>query len=345
MKVFCCPSCNQEFDLFPGYLLADDTRHPVNVLVCSKCGELNEVADLKVLGNCKTCQSELKRTGPASRNQCRCPHCGHVSQYQKTIDGPPKHRLFAIEYYNPYRKTEHVGRFFKKPDEADLKKVETIKKIWQATSPSYVPDEEILPGDETDRLHRWGYRRYRELFNERQLLGLEMSAELISEIPNERIRNALSTNFSDLLRYQNMLCRFDTMALKSLDIFSVHGFPVGLVQCESNILGITNHNQSLIGSGGWRNIIEKYVKAKIFCDHPFEVLNKGSKKVKIPMDGEWIGESKNGKRTRRVDIRCISSTEVDLAPGSLDAVFTDPPYYGNVQYGELMDFCYVWLRR
>jgi len=29
----------------------------------------------------------------------------------------------------------------------------------------------------------------------------------------------------------------------------------------------------------------------------------------------------------------------------LDAVFTDPPYFGNVQYAELMDFCYVWLRR
>ena len=26
-------------------------------------------------------------------------------------------------------------------------------------------------------------------------------------------------------------------------------------------------------------------------------------------------------------------------------MFTDPPYFGNVQYGELMDFCYVWLRR
>ncbi len=25
-------------------------------------------------------------------------------------------------------------------------------------------------------------------------------------------------------------------------------------------------------------------------------------------------------------------------------MFTDPPYFGNVQYGELMDFCDVWLR-
>jgi adenine-specific DNA methylase len=34
-----------------------------------------------------------------------------------------------------------------------------------------------------------------------------------------------------------------------------------------------------------------------------------------------------------------------MPPSSLDAVFTDPQYFGNVQYGELMDFCYVWLRR
>jgi hypothetical protein len=42
---------------------------------------------------------------------------------------------------------------------------------------------------------------------------------------------------------------------------------------------------------------------------------------------------------------CGSSTQAKLPPASLDAVFTDPPYFANVQYAELMDFCYVWLRR
>ena len=28
----------------------------------------------------------------------------------------------------------------------------------------------------------------------------------------------------------------------------------------------------------------------------------------------------------------------------MDGVFTDQPYFANVQYAELMDFCYVWLR-
>jgi len=58
------------------------------------------------------------------------------------------------------------------------------------------------------------------------------------------VKAALATNLSDLLRYQNMLCRYDTSALKSPDIFSVHGFPVGLVQCESNLLGIIDENPS-----------------------------------------------------------------------------------------------------
>ena len=189
-----------------------------------------------------------------------------------------------------------------------------------------------------------GLCRYRDMFNPRQLLGLELSCRLISETKNRRIRHALATNLSDLLRYQNMLCRYDTMALKSLDIFSVHGFPVGLVQCESNFLGIANAGGSNVGSGGWSNIVDKYVKAKRYCSAPFEVRRQGTRKVRIPIEGEWIGEKLNGSH-REVSIRCEDAAGVEMAPRSLDAVFTDPPYFGNVQYGELMDFCYVWLRR
>jgi hypothetical protein len=142
-----------------------------------------------------------------------------------------------------------------------------------------------------------------------------------------------------------MLCRYDTWPLKSLDIFSVHGFPVGLVQCESNLLGTINGNGTNVGSGGWTNIIEKYAKAKRYCEAPFEVRQNGSRNVQVPVKGEWIGERRNGGRRRNVSIHCGDAMAVKLAPSSLDAVFTDPPYFGNVQYGELMDFCYVWLRR
>ena len=343
VKVLDCDACGASIDLFPGYLLAENRRHPKNVLVCAACGDLNEVEDRKSPGPCTSCGARLQLAGPARRGRCDCHRCGHANVYPGEAARPLDHRLFAIEYYNPERKAEHRGRFFKKPDRDDLARVSAAAQRWGQLAPRFVPDQRIPAGDETARLHRWGYSHYRGMFNPRQLLGLELSCRLIADIEDERIRHALATNLSDLLRYQNMLCRYDTMALKSLDIFSVHGFPVGLVQCESNLLGIVNVTGSNVGSGGWSNIVGKYVKAKRYCEAPYEVRHSGSRKTRVPIDGERIGQSLNGTR-RRVSIRCQSATEAELAPESLDAVFTDPPYFGNVQYAELMDFCYVWLR-
>lgn len=343
-----CAHCGEPFDLFPGYLLAENQRHPKNVFICSACGELNEVDDRRHPGACRTCNADLRLEGPAARNRCVCPHCGRMNSYPDPSQGAPHHRMVAIEYHCPACKPHHVGRFFKKPDAGDLAKYAAAAATWARLNPLYVPDDEIPRGDETDRLHRWGYRRYREMFNERQLLGLELSCRAIVECSDTRVRNALATNLSDLLRYQNMLCRYDTMALKSLDVFSVHGFPVGLIQAESNLLGIPNGGQGAnVGSGGWSNIVEKYASAKGYCLAPFEIQHRGQRKVVVHIKGEWIGDrrSPGGRPERDVELHCASSTLEAPPPATVDAVLTDPPYFANVQYAELMDFCYVWLRR
>lgn len=340
-----CPHCHNTFDLFPGYLLAEDKRHPLNVMVCPDCGDLNEVEDRKHPGRCASCSAELRLEGPAKRNKCACPHCSNVTAYPTPEAGSPRHRMFAMEYHCRACKSNHTGRFFKRPDITDLDRYELAKAMLKDTNTCFIPDDTIPPGDETGRLLRWGYRHYREMFNERQLLGLELSCRTITTEHDERVRNALITNLSDLLRYQNMVCRYDTMALKSLDIFSVHGFPVGLVQCESNLLGIANGGGVSVGSGGWSNIIEKYLKAKQYCDAPFETCHDGARKVQVPITGEWIGDNRGDENGRTVSILCQSATSTDLPPACLDGVFTDPPYFGNVQYAELMDFCYVWLRK
>jgi adenine-specific DNA methylase len=344
-----CHACGRDIDLFPGYLLAEDRRHPQNVFVCPCCGELTETSDRQQPGTCQACTTQLTREGPAKRNCCVCPSCGTMNRYPDPASGPFQHRMFAIEYHCPRCRPSYKGRFFKKPEGSDLVQYTAAEKCWNSMQPAFIPDDAIPRGDETDRLHRWGYYYYHQMFNTRQLLGLELSCRAISQVPDERVRNALATNLSDLLRYQNMLCRYDTMALKSLDIFSVHGFPVGLVQCESNLLGLVDWRKGTsIGSGGWANIIEKYTKAKIYCDHPFEVAYRDGRKVQVPIHGEWIGEHRHGthpREQRSIMLRCQSATLADLPPASLDVVITDPPYFGNVQYAELMDFCYVWLRR
>jgi len=349
VKVIPCEKCGKEIDLFPGYLLSTDSRHPQNVFVCSACGELTETKDRKKPGRCSHCSFELRTDGSAKRGRCKCSECGADNRFPNSNLGAPTHRLFAMEYHCPECKSSHKGRFFKKPDDRDIAKVkETSKRLSEIRS-KYIPDAEIPSGDETNRLHRWGYRHYQEMFNDRQLLGLELSARIIADIVNDRVRNALATNLSDLLRYQNMLCRYDKRALKSLDIFSVHGFPVGLIQCESNFLGIMAPGRTMcVGSGGWANIIEKFKKAKSYCDHPFEVRFQGRTKKITPIKGEWIGDNLNGgdsKPVRVVDISCRDAASSNLPDALLDAVFTDPPYFGNVQYAELMDFCYVWLKK
>jgi len=349
VKMIQCRQCHKNIDLFPGYLLAGDSRHPKNVFICHACGELTETAEKRNPGACQYCKTNLLPEGAAKRNRCVCPQCKTVNSYPIKELGPPVHRLFALEYYCPSCKNGHKGRFFKIPDTYDLERVNIAEKKWARMRAKYVPNDEIPPGDETNRLHRWGYTHYREMFIDRQLLGLELSARIIAATSDERIRNALATNLSDLLRYQNMLCRYDTMALKSLDIFSVHGFPVGLIQCESNMLGILEPTKKIcVGSGGWANIIEKFRKAKSYCDSPFEVRFRGNKKEIVPIKGEWIGDHSNGKHKkeiRSVELHCNDATTADIPPSTLDAVLTDPPYFANVQYAELMDFCYVWLRR
>jgi hypothetical protein len=345
VKVVDCHVCGESIDLFPGYIVSENARHPNNVLVCSQCGELNEIDHLTCLGTCQYCDTQLCVEGPARRGHCVCSNCGHESTYPRAEHEAPRHRLFAIEYFNPKQKSRHKGRFFKKPDEKDLKRLAAAENRWRGTLPQFVPSESIPRGDETGRLHRWGYTHYNQMFNNRQLLGLELSCNLTKNVDNTRIRDALATNFSDLLRYQNMLCRYDHRALKSLDIFSVHGFPIGLIQCESNLLGITNGQGSSVGSGAWTNIVDKYVKAKRYCDEPFEVQSYGRHRIRVPIRGESIGTGPIKGRSREVSIQCRDSGTANLEPDSLDAVLTDPPYFGNVQYAELMDFCYVWLRR
>jgi adenine-specific DNA methylase len=346
VKTGVCAACRKAFDLFPGYVLAEDARHTSYVLVCPSCGDLNEVDDPRHAGACR-CGEALTTEGPVHRNKCACPHCGHANSAPFHGAGPPSHRLFAIEYYNPDLR-DRPGRLFKKPDSDDLARISAAETAWQDLTARFVPDDEIPKGDESSRLHRWGYARFREMFNARQLLGLETSARLIARVKDRRLRRALATNLSDLLRYQNMLCRYDTMALKSLDVFSIHGFPVGYVQVESNLLGLRNGSALPVGSGGWINIIEKYAKAKRYCTRPSEVAFDGKKRVTVPIRGEWIGDKnpeRPSAREREIDIRCASAMTATLPPLSLDGVFTDPPYYGMVQYGELMHFCYVWLRK
>jgi RNase P subunit RPR2 len=344
-----CPDCGSANDLFPGYLLAEAVRHPRHVVACATCGVLNEYATPPTLerpGACVGCGGAVHVEGPAGRQKTTCRSCRSLFSYPPTpLAGPPKHRMWAIEYHCEHCRPNHQGRFFKRPDPADLARYEASGELLASSSADLpIPDDEVPAGDETDRLRRWGYKRYRDMFNDRQLLGLGSLLGEIGAVEDRDIRHALLTVFSDFIRYQNMLCRYDTYALKCQDIFSVHGFPVGLLQCEDALIGTPR-----VGSGSFRHFVEKYLRAKRYALAPFETRFVAGRKQVVPITGETIAaelvDAFPSEGSRRAWVRA-SSAEMgpELPAQSLDGVFTDPPYFDNVQYAELMDFCYVWLR-
>jgi hypothetical protein len=90
------------------------------------------------------------------------------------------------------------------------------------------------------------------------------------------------------------------------------------------------------------------VRAKEYCAAPFETRQVRSRKQVVPIVGESIAaafvQRQPDPEGRQAYLALASADDVPLPPESIDGVFTDPPYFDNVQYAELMDFCYVWLR-
>ena len=101
--------------------------------------------------------------------------------------------------------------------------------------------------------------------------------------------------------------------------------------------------------GAFRHFVEKYLRAKRYCEAPFETRLNGKRKEVVPIPGERIiAEFVRHfpvEDERQAQIAASPATAMTLSPGSLDGVFTDPPYFANVQYAELIDFNYVWLRQ
>src|SRR3972149_6648457 len=183
-----CGSCGKDHDLFPNHLIAQDVRHTANVFSCGHCGSFFESKNRQHAGPCPSCGKQLPTEHLAGRNRSRCLHCDAAIAYR--TPSTPEHRLIAIEYHLPQGDANgsRKGRLFKAPDAEDLAKFAEAEERLRKMRPQFIPEDAIPQGDETERLHRWGYRHYRELFNARQLLGIALSCRWISQHPDERIR-------------------------------------------------------------------------------------------------------------------------------------------------------------
>ena len=325
-------------------------RHHADVHCCPHCLKLSERRPGQPAVRCGHCRRRYETGLTPNGSQRRCDGCGEPFRIppQGAIHTPSA-RLIAVEVdcRDCSRRPGAPSHRYKAADERDRELV-TLANWTAATSPSDVWPQELIPrGGETERLLRWGYNQWTDLFGSRQLHSLAVLAERIAARPDGPVKRALATCFSDALRFQNMLCRYDRQALKPTDVFVVHGFPVPRVSCEVHPLGMRG-----VGSGGFRHMLAKYERAKRWCERPYETVRRRDGRLhRIDCAPERVAVTTATTVTELQAqpgsglLRRGALTAGHLPDESVDLVLTDPPYYDNVQYAQLMELCYTWLRR
>jgi len=195
---------------------------------------------------------------------------------------------------------------------------------------------------ETKRALNHGYRKFSDMFGPRQLLNLGKIYRWILDIEDWNLKEFFLLAFSNSLKYNNMFAKYNATRGFITDIFRTHSFSPSMSPVEANCYDTSK------GRGAFTAFVNLVIEGKEYCRHPFERVRDGNsmKKVKLQHKNpaRIVENYQNLVKNADVMLRCGSSEHLEIPDGVVDAVVTDPPYYGNVMYSELSNFFYVWLR-
>lgn len=344
IKEIPCLNCNTNVSLFRGYMLAQKRNGNGYHVICPECMNLFDVEDYRKNTKCPSCGKHFNpdRDGNVEGQYYICPKCGQKSKIVETIQrkGKPIEKIYAVEYYC----SSCNEKGYKASDEFDnalFKKAKyEYEKLEHELLGKYIPDTEIPMGYNTRQMINYGYKYWKDMFNERQLLSIGKLLRTILTIDeNNNIKELLLIRLSGFLEYQNMLCEYHRTKNHIYNLFKKHAFHPPLNPVENNVWG------SEFGLGIYKSQIDNLIEAKKYNLNPFEkYINSGQtleKPSKIKIHGQ---QGDIFKGDGNVQINCGDSSYLPIPNNSIDAVITDPPYYGNVMYSELSEFYYAWLR-
>lgn len=223
-----------------------------------------------------------------------------------------------------------AGLEFRPPTQTDLdalaaaeQELARIRPQWEREN--VIPTEEIPRGDKTKEPMDRGLTTWANLFSPRQLLALGTLVEELRKLRPEIIKHEgaergeaivhllafVIDKFSD---YTCFLNTWESTRLIVKHLFQRHDFSFKATFAEM---------AACVAGGGleWAadNVLEAYEK--------IAALPKA-------LDAQPVTISRGS-----------ATALYDVEDGSITAVVVDPPYSDNVQYSELADFFYVWLKR
>lgn len=330
-----CNQCGLAYDVQPHFQLAHDAAKKLQWVICRHCGEVHELGHQRKRFSCGHCGGQTTlAAGTMAGGAATCPGCRHT---ERLIDvsartgRPPDYRLFAQEYLAAEptgRPVPSSSRFFKKAG------VDETARYQAAAAELDIPGDFDLParlipreGRVDDRLIRYGYRAYTDMFNARQLLHLRTLAAAI-DATEGKVKEALSIAFCDHLKTNCMLTSYAVGWRRLAPLFSIRAF--------RHIVRPVELNPWLDGTGRgtYPNAIRRVERARGWMAEPREATPDGGFKA--------LGAEERPAMLP-VDARICSADNLAHIPdGSLDLVLTDPPYFDNIAYSELSDFFLPW---
>lgn len=328
-----CPACKRAYDPHIGNITEKSK------FICPACGTQQAVIE------------SVRRLPEDSLLPIRsfaiegyCSHCTHDEGAKQDEDTD----LFVEQRETVEPKTEtsldhpcqlikRGGKFYKRVSPADLARHQLAAQTWMSEKRHSPYPKQIIPdGQETHRLLEHHYRFWHQLFTPRQLLSLSTLLSGIQQEDNIVCRDYLLVAFSNTLEANNVFTRFIASRLTPggtppAGIFGRHDFQPKATFCEQNVWGVKSGNNT------FRNRRDAIFDALQFAREPWDNMWNSQK--------QWVDRvGTNEQFYRPSNLSLICDDARTASECSADLIITDPPYAGNVNYAELADFFYVWLR-
>lgn len=323
------PTCGAEIPLMRQFWLAKKSNKKVSLLPFVKKNKV----EFKIVG---TGYEPMPKDfdpedGTIARAKAKCLVCGAVVDDKTTRrlfqQGKSGERMIAVVLHKPGQS----GKTYRIANENDMSIFEKAekyleikrKKLMDEWGIDPVPDEELDWNCLKQRdVIRYGITKWGDLFNSRQKLALITFTEKVREAYKKMIEygydeeygkaivNYLVLNIGRLVDKGANLCIWSVSDEYLAHVFGRQALPMTWDYFEFNPFSES--------TGDWLTALQ-------YIESPVNHFSKTS----------YLS----------ANIRQASATTQPFTDNFFDTVFTDPPYYDNINYAELSDFFYVWLKR
>ena len=318
-----CPRCSQDVYLFPYALFTVSSRiedEPHGWFGCSACGEVTRSRLTTTERRCRGCRRRLggEETVLLPGRQATCRHCRF--EFECLGANMESHWHLAL-VQRLCRTSEGTVLHFAPPGPADLAVAMDAAENLPAALKARIPR-----GDETSLLRRAGFKTWNDLYPPRQLTSLIRAVNAVrKEAFDPTIESRLLLAVAGAGEMAGYTCRWDRFYPKAFEALANHRYNFVGTGAEVNLLGPR-------GRGTLPRRFAASLKAATWLQQ------EGFPKERVALRSNR-GPKENGSNS--VIVYGTSEAQA-LSDGIADLVLTDPPYFDDVQYGELAYLFSAW---